>query len=274
VTKTVLELDLVGYSGIARMLEQSTSSETVAALNDQIQGFIDQGLRSVGLAREGTVMATTGDGAILVFDHADQAHRFAVAVHEATRAYNSIRTEASAKRRFRIGAATGDITLRPRQGGGHDMAGVTIANAVRLETAAAPGTLLIDLATYNSLSPDLRGRYEGEEEVSGKHGETFRAHRCVMDAEAAKEGRAAQPRPREAAGNRRAVVEMFGKLYPEDKLDTLTFLLEMPIGNQPARTLPHIERWNAVLRWVSSPAGPGLTRLEPELRYLLETESP
>ena len=42
--KTVLELDLVAYSDIARVLEESTGPETVASLNDQIQAFVDEAL--------------------------------------------------------------------------------------------------------------------------------------------------------------------------------------------------------------------------------------
>jgi hypothetical protein len=40
-------------------------------------------------------------------------------------------------------------------GGGYDMAGVTIANAVRLEAAGRPGTLLIDVASYEALAQEF-----------------------------------------------------------------------------------------------------------------------
>lgn len=65
--KTVVELDLVGYSTVARLLEEAAGPQSVAALNDQIQKFIDQGLQVVELPRQKTVIKTTGDGAILVF---------------------------------------------------------------------------------------------------------------------------------------------------------------------------------------------------------------
>ena len=45
--KTVVELDLVGYSTVARLLEEAAGPQSVAALNDQIQKVIDQGLEFV-----------------------------------------------------------------------------------------------------------------------------------------------------------------------------------------------------------------------------------
>ena len=274
VVKTVLELDMVGYSSIARLLEQNMGAEAVAGLNAQIQGLVDVGLKAVGLQRDTTVLATTGDGAILVFDRADEAHRFAAVLHAAAKARSAAVSEASAKRRFRTGAATGEIVLRPRAGGGYDMAGVTIANAVRLEAAGRPGELLLDATTYDALPAELRVGYQAEEQVRGKREETFRARRCVMDAEAAEAAPApAHAAPAPPAGNRRTIVSLFGKLYPQTKLDTLLFLLEMPLGAQPARTLTYDEQCNAVLRWAECPAGPGLSRLEEELRELGEREA-
>lgn len=65
--KTVIELDLKGYSDIARELEEHFSAEVVMQFNEQIQTFVDAGLKATETRREEAVMATTGDGAILVF---------------------------------------------------------------------------------------------------------------------------------------------------------------------------------------------------------------
>ena len=62
--KTVVELDLRGYSDIARELEEQFSAEIVAKFNDQIQGFVDVKLQAVSIPREQTMIATTGDSAI------------------------------------------------------------------------------------------------------------------------------------------------------------------------------------------------------------------
>jgi hypothetical protein len=82
------------------------------------------------------------------------------------------------------------------------------------------------------------------------------------------------PAPPAAAprGQRREIVRLFGQLYPPAKLDELVFLLEMPLGTRPAATLTIDERRNAVLQWAESPVGPGLVRLEEELRFLIPTQ--
>jgi len=127
--KTVIELDLKGYSDIARELEEHFSAEVVMQFNEQIQGFVDAGLKTTGTRREETVMATTGDGAILVFDDPATAHLFAEAVHEACRIHNHGKSVPAARRWFRIGIATGDLVLETI---GREMAGSVIARAVRL----------------------------------------------------------------------------------------------------------------------------------------------
>ena len=194
--KTILELDLVGYSGIAAILEENSGAGAVAELNAQIQRFIDRGLGTVGAEREGTVMVTTGDGAILLFEKAEHAHGFAAAVHEETRVHNGGKTEPSARRLFRMGAATGDVMVWPRPGGPVEMAGVAIARAVRLEAAARPGELLVDAPTYVSLPPALGALYGGEEVVRGKRAEEFAARRCVMNPEVPGPGAGPRPLPR------------------------------------------------------------------------------
>ena len=110
VMKTVVELDLVGYSEKASTLEEQFDAALVVQFNEHIQEFVDRGLAAVGSQRKGTVMATTGDGAIFsTFDSADDAHRFAVEVHNATQKHNAQKKQASAKRWFRVGIATGDL---------------------------------------------------------------------------------------------------------------------------------------------------------------------
>jgi hypothetical protein len=61
---------------------------------------------------------------------------------------------------------------------------------------------------------------------------------------------------------------MMERLYPESRLDTLMFLLEMPTGEQPSDRDPHNKRVAAVRRWMVSPAGSGVEKLKAELRHL------
>jgi hypothetical protein len=169
-----------------------------------------------------------------------------------------------------MGAATGPIVLTARPDGGQDMAGITIANAVRLEGASRPGALLIDVPTFDGLSPSIAAAYPVEEVAAGKHGETFRARRCVFDSD---DGGAAPPvAAKKAAGDIREILKLFGQLYPQDKLDTLMHLLNMPPQYQPSKVLNYAERRNAVLDWAKTPAGPGLPQLESDLRFVIENE--
>ena len=86
--KTVVELDLVGYGRRARVLDEILGAEVVSTFNDQLQGFVDRGLQGIGADRSKCVLATTGDGAILAFNAAAEAHRFAMAVHKAAQGHN------------------------------------------------------------------------------------------------------------------------------------------------------------------------------------------
>jgi len=225
--KTVLELDLAGYSDIARRLEENLSAEVVMRFNDQIQEFVDVGLAAVALSRSKTVMATTGDGAILLFDNARDAHCFAQALHQAAPKYNAVKTVPSAKRWFRIGAATGEIAIKSdskRQ----EMAGIAIANAVRLESKAGIGEILIDLATYNRLPEDLQHAYGNEEEVPGKRNEKFQARRCAMTPE---------PVWNADVPTIESILGLFDQLQPKDQLNRLMLLINMPIEHRPSDAL-------------------------------------
>lgn len=185
--KTVVELDLVGYSTVCDNLEQGLDVTSVAQLNQQIQGFIDAGLKVVGAPRDQTVIATTGDGAILLFDSAQDAHRFCEAVHLATREHNRTRSKPLAKRVFRSGAATGEIVIEPKPGGGFEIAGMTIARAKRLEARATPGSLLVDERTHDGLSVDYQCRYGKKARVPGKRDEQFDAYPCHLNSDGAED---------------------------------------------------------------------------------------
>jgi class 3 adenylate cyclase len=177
--KTVVELDLKGYGDLARELEEHLSAETVLEFNQQLQRFVDQGLGAIDVERSDAVMATTGDGAILVFDKAAQAHAFAVALHDACRRHNQQKTLARAMRWFRVGIATGELAMTSNQEG-HRIGGSVITRAVRLETAAGIGEVLADVETYAGLSRETQAAYGPEESVSGKGTEKYAARRLVV----------------------------------------------------------------------------------------------
>src|SRR5439155_12132882 len=114
---------------------------------------------------------------ILVFDEPAVMHRFAEAVQHAVAAYNGQKSVESAKRRFRMGAATGAVLLLQAE---RRIVGTPVTRAVRLEAAAKNGQILVDVATYDSLPDSLKGFYGEEERISGKRDEWFFARRCTF----------------------------------------------------------------------------------------------
>ncbi|MGZ5436871.1 MAG: hypothetical protein ACXW3F_12510 [Pyrinomonadaceae bacterium] len=253
--KTVVELDLVGYSTICANFEQGLDVNSVAQLNGQIQSFVDAGLAAVNAVRRKHVMQTTGDGAIVVFDSGSEAHKFAQAVNDATRAHNRSRQQHLAKRVFRMGAASGDIVMQ-ETGSGYEIAGMTIARAVRLEAKAQPGGILVDQPTFEALSEDQKQRYASKEIVAGKRDEEFEAYACQLNPDGPKDSAYFISRndalkslpssvPEEyRAGSNNADISRIVKYAPgaligrDDELKTLSDAWQQAVNGKPKR--PHI----------------------------------
>jgi transcriptional regulator with XRE-family HTH domain len=182
VFRVIVELDLSRYSDIARHLEQSLGVAAVAALNDQIQALVRQALTDIGQRPEDALVLTTGDGAILAFEQAATASRFAEELHRAAEAANCGKDVGLARRHFRIGVSSDHIVMEPRTTPGSDflgfkLAGSAVANAVRLEAACRTGEVLICSDTWAELPRETRRLYGPEEVVPGKRAERLRAHR-------------------------------------------------------------------------------------------------
>jgi tetratricopeptide (TPR) repeat protein/class 3 adenylate cyclase len=177
--RTVAVVDMVGYSSIARILEENISAVSVSDLNKQIQTFMMRSLAQLPDPKGYSVFATTGDGIIVLFERADDAHRFAYQVHLLAREHNERRTESTAQRWFRVGIATGELSPNPDPTLGAEYAGTTIANAVRLESAARAGEIVADAASFAGLSDKLKSLYGKDETVKGKREERFLVRRCV-----------------------------------------------------------------------------------------------
>jgi len=275
--KTVAELDLVGYSTIGDNLEQGLDVNSAAQLNQQIQSFVDAGLNAINARRDQHVMQTTGDGAILVFDTAFDAHRFAHAVHEATREHNRTRKQPLAKRVFRIGAASGEIVMQPKAGGGFDIAGSVIARAVRLEAKAQPGGFLVDHETFEALGREGQALYGPKEMIPGKRDEVFAAHAWQPYDEGPQDAAFFIKQKQEASpeaitrrfgiDQRREVLERFGRLKSHQYYD-LIFLLEIPIDHRPSDVLNLTQQRTQIVKWAEEDER--LDLLLDELRSLTE----
>jgi len=175
VKRTIVELDLVGYSDIARHLEEHLGANAVMQLNKQVQSFVNEGLHAVKIPRGDAVNSKAGDNAIVVFENASEAHRFAEAFHRITDLYNSSKTEISAKRHFRLGISTGNIAIE-----GDEIAGTAIIDSCRLEAGGDKGHILICADTYRELPEEYRNSYAGPERLKDKRGKEHQVYRYVV----------------------------------------------------------------------------------------------
>jgi class 3 adenylate cyclase len=190
--RTVLELDLAGYTHIAIALEEALDVHAVRTFEDQIQTFVDQGLATVGLERDAVVLGTAGDNAILIFESAAQMHQFASCLQQACLRYNLGKTTPLARRWFRMGAATGTIEFDPEL---RRIVGTTIARAVRLEAASRKGAINIDRATFEALPQEIKAEYGRPRIVKGKRRERIMAYQaCFVPASMIDDRRTGFPR--------------------------------------------------------------------------------
>jgi TolB-like protein/class 3 adenylate cyclase/Tfp pilus assembly protein PilF len=175
---TAVLVDLVGYSDMSRLLEDSLGVQATLSLNQQVQRLIGDALSESGGTAADNVVMTTGDGALLTFSGPDQALDFATALNKCAARHNAGVTEPRARRVFRVGISTGEIAVDPNTG---SPAGMAISRAARLEAKADPGGVLIDSESWNAASGERKAAYNGPEDISGKRDEHFEAYRAQID---------------------------------------------------------------------------------------------
>lgn len=259
--RTVVLVDLAGYSDLQRLFEESLGVSAARAFDAEIQRFIDAALTGAGGSAADNKVMTTGDGALLAFAAADMALDFAARLHEGAATHNRGVTEAQAKRTFRVGAATGPLDIDAQTGA---LAGMTISRAARLEAKADLGGVLIDPATYEAASPALRAAYRGPETVKGKRDETFAAWRAQVAAASLPPA----PHPQSHAQLVLQIDRDMARLRVEQVVLLMT-LLDMPAGQRPADTIPLARQGAAILQWAHD--GGRLADLADALRGLLGT---
>jgi class 3 adenylate cyclase len=190
---TVVAVDTVSYSDAAALANEMLGQDALLMLDRQIQDLFSECLRGIGANVNASVLSRDGDGAKFVFDRPETAHAFAEAVHAAAARRNETRHDPRALRKFRIGAATGEIIVSASSEQKIDAAaGMAVTIAVRLEQAGEADTILIDDATYASLSAALQEYYGDEELVAGKRDEQFRVRRRRLEGQASRRAPDAQ----------------------------------------------------------------------------------
>ena len=166
--RTLVKLDVRGYSDIAKFIENLTDATSVSKLNARIRRLIQESLTQIG-RQKGEILdrGAAGDSALVSFEAANDAHRFAKLVHQNSRKWN-IEQAGKSEILFRIGCATGELDLLTNDGSLNTI-------AYRLESQAITGGTLIDLQTYNELSSEFQNEYDGEERIYGKRKEIYYA---------------------------------------------------------------------------------------------------
>ncbi len=179
---TAVLVDLVGYSDMSQLLEDSLGVQATLSLNQQVQRLITDALADAGGTVVDNIFLTTGDGALLKFASVDPALVFATRLHERAAQHNIGVTEPRARRVFRVGIGTGEIAVDPDTGA---PAGMAISRAARLEAKADPGGVLIDGESWHAACDNLKSPYHGPEDISGKRDEHFSAWRAQIDPDGA-----------------------------------------------------------------------------------------
>jgi class 3 adenylate cyclase len=190
--QTVACVDLVRYADKAALLEDLGGVEATLALNTQIQGVIKAAMAASG-ATSVNLLAHRGDGALLRFETPDQALAFAKSLHAECRRHNETCRFGAAKRRFRVGIATGELVFNAAAPAAASSAGMVIVRAARLEAAAPPGGTLVDHHTHAYLPATQRKALVGPMTLAGKRGERLEAY-SAGPGRAVRRGTATSPR--------------------------------------------------------------------------------
>jgi class 3 adenylate cyclase/tetratricopeptide (TPR) repeat protein len=168
---TALFADVVGFTSIA----ERTDPEDVHGIIDRCFDLILEQVHRY----EGTVNQFTGDGAMALFGAPvaleDAPRRAVMAALGIQRALGTLREELLASRaldvRMRIGVNSGLVVVGRI---GNDLrmeytaVGDTINLAARLQTAAAPGSILVSEATHRLVAAFFETRDLGRLELKGK----------------------------------------------------------------------------------------------------------
>lgn len=148
--RTIISLDLSQYGRLSVDTEDALGPKAVFALNQEIQSLINEVVAKLKFGRKPRIL-NTGDGAIVVLEPKLKAIRFGEEfLKKASERSDTVINKKNGWH-FRVGISTGTIAMDA-----NNVAGTVIAKAVRLQSAANTGEVIICLDTWGILAPGTR----------------------------------------------------------------------------------------------------------------------
>jgi adenylate cyclase len=145
----ILAADIVAYTRHMAEDESGTHARVTAIRREIVEPHIAR--------HEARFVKSTGDGFLAEFGSATRAAWFAVEFQRAVRAWNARRRRGRSLQ-FRLGINLGDVIAE-----GRDVVGHTVNIAVRLESLAEPGGVLVSYPVFAAIrDPGLRFEDRGE----------------------------------------------------------------------------------------------------------------
>jgi len=165
---TVLFSDLVGFTARSELLDPEDVRAMLTAYHDRVRAELER--------HGGTVEKLVGDGVMALFgapvaheDDPERAVRAALAIRDGLAELD--RDDPTSGLHVRIGINTGEVLVElPTVPGAGETtpAGDVVNTAARLETAAAPGGILVGEATYRATERAIAYRERPPVEAKGK----------------------------------------------------------------------------------------------------------
>src|SRR3990172_6690914 len=160
---SVLFADLVGFTTLSENRDAEETRELLTRYFDVARGVIER--------HGGTVEKFIGDAVMAVWGaptaHEDDAERAVRAALELVAAVPGI-TDGSAAIQARAGVLTGEAAVTIGATNQGMVAGDLVNTASRLQSAAAPGTVLVGEATYHAAATAIAFEPAGEQAMKGK----------------------------------------------------------------------------------------------------------
>jgi class 3 adenylate cyclase/tetratricopeptide (TPR) repeat protein len=191
---SVMFVDLVGFTDLAEDRDPEAVRELLSAYFDAAAEIVGRYGGSVEKFIGDAVMAVWGTP-VAHEDDAERAVRAALDIVEAVRSLGTGPGQGGPALRARAGVLTGEAAVTVGAIGQGMVAGDLVNTASRLQSAAAPGTVLVGEATRHAAGPAIAFEAAGDATLKGKTSPVpaFRAVRVIADRGGAGRGDALEP---------------------------------------------------------------------------------